>query len=129
MARARKHRRIAYRVQLSRPFRHEEDGDLIDGVYKDPDGDVVGPLIVREQRHREPEAFLVVPDEAIPLIHVEAAFDNDHRITAYEQVFGLIFQADEPVDENVRTLGDPWDGGDIVVYAFETDEEALEAQE
>jgi hypothetical protein len=125
----RKHRRIAYRAQMSRPFKHAEDSDLIDGVYRDLDGRVIGPIIFAEPPHARPDVFLLVPDEALPLVHVEAALDADHRITAYEQVFGLLYEAGEQPAPAVAATGDRWDAGDLVVYTFESDEDALAAQE
>jgi hypothetical protein len=125
----RKHRRIAYRVRMARPFRHSEDNDIIDGVYSDPDGGSIGLLIPVEDGDRAPQEFLVVPNEQIPLVHVEAALENDHRVSGYEQVFGLIYDEGETPAVGVAATGDRWDAGDIVVYTFESDEEALAAQE
>ncbi len=124
---SRKHRRIAYRVQLNRPFRHSEDTDIIDGVYSDGTNGEVGPILLPSGDH-DRTALLVLPAEDIPLLHVEAAFDSDHRVQAYEQVVGLLYDPGEPVVAGVRENGDRWDAGDLVVYTFETDEDAVEAQ-
>ena len=127
--RQRKHRRIAYRVQLNRPFRHNQDTDVIDGLYRDSDGDPIGQLLVAEQPHRKPETFLVIPAESLSLLHVEAALERDHRVKGYEQVFGLLYDPDEEPAAGVRASGDRWESGDLVVYTFETDEDALSAQQ
>lgn len=110
-----RHRRVAYRVRMNRPFRHSEDTDVIDGMFQDPEGVPIGPLIVAESLDTPPDTFLVIPDERIPLIHVEAALDQDHRIGNYEQVVGLIYDASEEPAGTVAADGDRWDGGDIVV--------------
>jgi hypothetical protein len=123
----RRHRRIAYRATFTLPFKHE-DTDLIEGVYRDREGDPLGRAILEQRRHEAPLAFLVLPEEEIPLVHVEATLDADPRIGEYDQVFALLYGADEEPLAGVRDTGERWDDGELVVYAFETDEEALEAQ-
>lgn len=124
---SRKHRRIAYRVQLNRPFRHAEDTDIIDGVYGDGSNGPLGPILLPSGDH-DRTALLILPAEDIPLLHVEAAMDKDHRVESFEQVVGLLYDPGEPVSPGVRDTGDRWDAGDLVVYTFESDEEAVEAQ-
>ena len=123
----RRHRRIAYRATFGRSFDHE-DTDLIEGVYRDPEGDVIGKVMLEQRRHEAPQAFLVIPEEAIPLVHVEAKLDDDPRVGAYDQVFALLYRADETPAKGVSDTGERWDDGELVAYAFESDEEALEAQ-
>lgn len=123
----RRHRRIAYRASLALAFNHE-DTDLIEGVYRDPEGDALGKAILEQRRREAPVAFLVIPEEEIPLVHVEAALDADSRIGSYDQVFALIYRTGEAVARGVREMGERWDDGEFVAYAFESDEEALEAQ-
>lgn len=125
---SRRHRRIAYRVTLSRPFRHDSDTDLIDGVYRDQEGDPIGQIMLDDQPDRLLDTLLVIPLENLPLVHVEAALDADHRITGYEQVFALLYLADERALPEVREAGDRWSDGEYVAYTFESDEEALAAQ-
>ncbi|HQW52259.1 MAG TPA: hypothetical protein PL082_09400 [Tepidiformaceae bacterium] len=123
----RRHRRILYRAELGRPFRHDHDTDILDGIYRDAEGDPLGQLITEEQRGPL-DTFLVLPDEGIPLVHVEASLEADGRVSAYEQVFGLLYDPGEAPAAGVRETGERWESGDLVVYVFETDEEALEAQ-
>ena len=123
----RRHRRIAYRATFGRSFDHE-DTDLIEGVYRDPEGDVIGKVMLEQRRHEAPQAFLVIPEEEIPLVHVEAKLDDDPRVGAYDQVFALLYRADETPEKGVSDTGERWDDGELVAYAFESDEEALEAQ-
>ncbi len=125
----RRHRRIAYRGWLSGTFHRDTDSDMIDGEYRDGEGDLVGRLVLEQRRHEEARAFLIIPEETIPLVHVEAALESDHRISNYEQVFALLFGPGESASRTVRETGDRWDDGELVAYTFETDEEALEAQE
>ena len=125
----RRHRRIAYRGSLAAGFSRDADSDMIDGEYRDGEGDLVGRLILEQRRHEAARAFLVIPQEDIPLVHVEAALEADHRITGYEQVFALLYRPGEVPAKGVRETGDRWDDGELVAYTFETDEEALEAQE
>lgn len=125
---ARKHRRIAYRVEI-RPFRHGRDTDLIEGFYRDREGRIIGRLLLADQPHELLEVFLVIPDESLPLVHVEASLDADRRVRSYEQVFGLLYEPSEEPAPGVRENGDRWEAGDLVVYTFETDEDALTAQE
>lgn len=126
---ARRHRRIAYRLHLTRPFRHDEDTDLIDGVYRDAEGTAVGRILMDEGRQGGPNGLLVIPDEEIPLMHVEESFELDHRIAAREQVIALLYRAGEAPTAGVRESGDRWDDGELVVYTFESDDEALTAQQ
>lgn len=125
----RRHRRIGYRLQMSRPFRHDEDTDLIDGEYRDSEGELVGALFTDETRSGEVRALLVIPPEEIPLMHVEAAFEGDHRLTSYEQVVALVYRADEQPAPGVSQLGDRWEDGEWLIYTFESDDEALTAQQ
>jgi len=124
----RRHRRIAYRASFARPFDHDDDQDLIEGVYRDREGDLVGRAILEQRRHEAPLSFLVIPEEDIPLVHVEASLDSDGRVGSYDQVFALLYRSGEPVARGVREMGERWDDGEFEVYAFESDEEALEAQ-
>jgi hypothetical protein len=120
----RKHRRVAYRVGVSRHFERSRDSDRIDDVYRDAEGDRIGAIFAKG-----PDLLLVLPDESIPLMHVEAAFESDHRITDVEPVVALIYEIDEAPVRGVRDSGDRWESGDAILYAFATDEEALEAQQ
>lgn len=124
----RRHRRIAYRGWLDAPFSRDSDSDMIDGEYRDVEGDLVGKLILEQRRHEAARAFLVIPEEDIPLVHVEAALEADSRISGYEQVFALLYRPGEAPVKGVSDTGDRWDDGELVAYTFETDEEALEAQ-
>ena len=123
----RRHRRIAYRATFARPFDHE-DTDLIEGLYRDPEGEAIGKAILEQRRHEAPQAFLVIPEEEIPLVHVEARLDDDPRVGSYDQVFALLYGSDETPGRGVRATGEKWDDGELVAFAFESDEEALEAQ-
>lgn len=123
----RRHRRILYRVLMRRPFRHDLDTDIIDGLYRDTEGAPLGGLVSAETPV-PPDRFLVLPDEGIPLVHVESALEADSRIEQYEQVFGLLYDPGETPVDGVKEMGDRWESGDMVIYTFETDEEALEAQ-
>ncbi|GMV84520.1 MAG: hypothetical protein AMXMBFR80_03780 [Dehalococcoidia bacterium] len=123
----RRHRRILYRALMRRPFRHDLDTDIIDGIYRDTEGEPLGRLIAPDGPNPL-DRFLVLPDEDIPLVHVESALDADTRVGTYEQVFGLLYDPGETPVQGVRETGDRWEGGDLVIYTFETDEEALEAQ-
>ncbi|MEO8541237.1 MAG: hypothetical protein ABI577_15965 [bacterium] len=124
----RRHRRIAYRGALVGTFTRDADSDMIDGEYRDSEGDVIGPMLTEQRRHEEARAFLVIPNESIPLVHVEAALEGDHRVGGYEQVFALLYRPGETPVRGVHEMGDRWDDGELVAYTFETDDEALEAQ-
>jgi hypothetical protein len=124
----RRHRRIAYRASLVVPFDRESDGDMIDGEYRDAEGDFVGRMFFQQRRDEPSRTFLVIPEENIPLVHVEATLFADHRVGSFDQVFGLLYHSGEGPVGGVRDMGDRWDDGEFVVYTFETDEEALEAQ-
>ncbi len=123
----RRHRRILYRALMRRPFRHDLDTDIIDGIYRDTEGDALGRLIAPDGPNPL-DRFLVLPDEDIPLVHVESALEADTRVGTYEQVFGLLYDPAETPVKGVRDTGDRWESGDLVIYTFESDEEALEAQ-
>ncbi len=121
----RRHRRIAYRCELNEPLQHTGAPYLIEGLYRDREGAPIGPVFTNED---PPEAFLVLPDEAIPLVHVEANLDADPRVSAYEQVVGLLYDPQERVPAGVAESGERWENGELVVYTFESDDEALDAQ-
>lgn len=121
----RRHRRIAYRVTFGEPSRHRRPPDMMEGLYRDREGDVLGRILVQED---PPEGFLVLPLEEIPLVHVEAQLEGDKRLSGYEQVFALLYEPSEEPAAGVAENGERWESGDLVVYAFETDDEALEAQ-
>lgn|GEM_PF-5320463 len=123
----RRHRRIAYRATLSRPF-HHEDTDLIEGHYADVEGEPLGRAILEDRPHDPPLGFLLIPEEDIPLVHVEARLEQDPRVAAYEQVVALLYRSEEQPVAGVREMGERWDDGEVVAYVFESDEEALEAQ-
>lgn len=122
---ARKHRRIAYRTSIQHGFDRTSDTDEVEHLYRDVEGDAIGQLLVDEPG----DFFLVIPDERIPLMHVEATLEADHRVKGYERVYALLYDPAEAVSRGVIETGDHWDGGDIDVYTFETDEQALEAQQ
>jgi hypothetical protein len=121
----RKHRRIAYRASVRHGFDRTRDTDAIEQLYRDPEGDAIGQLLVDEPG----DFFLVIPEENIPLVHVEATLEADHRVEGYEPVYVLIYDPDEFASRGVVETGERWDGGDIVVFTFESDDQALEAQE
>lgn len=121
---ARKHRRIAYRVSVTRHFERSRDSDWIDDVYRDREGDRIGPIFARGH-----DVLLVLPDESIPLVHVEAALDADRRVNDVEPVVALVYESGETPTPSVRDSGERWDGGDAFLYVFATDDEALEAQQ
>lgn len=122
----RRHRRIAYQVEMRRPFMHSRDLDIIEGEYADREGDRIGRLIVAEGG--DGRTFLVLPEETIPLVHVEATLDADRRVASYTQAVALLYDPEEAPAEGVKELGDCWEAGDLVAYVFETDDDALEAQ-
>jgi hypothetical protein len=121
----RRHRRIAYRCAFTEPSAYSGAPYLVEGVYYDRRGGRIGPVFTNED---PPEEFLLLPDEELPLMHVETALDLDHRVSSYEQVVGLMFDPHEDVPEGIEENGERWDNGELVVYTFETDDEALEAQ-
>lgn len=121
----RRHRRIAYRAEFTEPLAHTRAPYLVEGVYTDAEGRRIGPVFTNED---PPEAFLVLPDEDVPLVHVEAALDADPRVASYEQLVGLLFDPLEAVPRGVAETGERWENGELVVYTFESDEDALEAQ-
>lgn len=124
----RRHRRIAYRGSLVRPFHRDADSDQIDGEYRDSEGELIGRMILEQRRHEPAHAFLVIPEEDIPLLHVEAALEADHRVGSYDRVFALLYRTGETPAKSVSEMGARWDDGEFVAFAFETDDEALEAQ-
>lgn len=127
MTAGRRHRRIAYRASFARAFNHE-DTDLIEGIYNDREGDPLGRAFLEQRRHEAPQAFLLLPEESVPLVHVEATLEADPRVGSYDRVFSLLYRSEETPVREVREMGERWDDGELLVYAFETDEEALEAQ-
>jgi len=122
----RRHRRIAYQVEMRRPFKHSRDSDIIEGQYGDPEGEPIGRLLMAEGSGER--AFLVLPNEDVPLIHVEATLEADHRVASYTQVVGLLFDPAETPAPGIVETGERWEAGDLVMYVFDTDDDALAAQ-
>lgn len=127
--RARKVARTAYFVRLTRPFRHDEDPDLIEGIYNDNEGERLGAAVfAAEERAGLLDTLLIIPDREVALVHAEASLDADHRVDSYEQVAALLYAPEEAPPRGVIELGDRWDAGDMVVYTFETEDDARAAQ-
>lgn len=122
----RRHRRIVYQAEMRRPFMHSRDLDIIEGQYVDREGDPIGRLLMTEGG--DDNTFLVLPEENIPLVHVEATLEADRRVVSYTQAVGLLYEPEETPVRGVRELGERWEAGDLVVYVFETDDDALAAQ-
>lgn len=120
---AEKHRQIAFLVEFEHPMTRASGEDVFFGDYIDPEGDRVGRLLHR-RGDPEGERALLVPDEAIPLMHVEAALDGDHRVTSYGMVVALIYGPGERPPAAVVETGDRWDAGDLHIFLFEDDESA-----
>lgn len=120
--------RLAYLVRMSRPFRHEEDTDLIDGLYVDHEGEPLGALVLRDRRGDPLDTFLVVAAPGVVAVHAEGAFEADHRVTSYERLAALVYGPEEEPAAGVQRNGDRWDTGDEVVFTFETEDDAVLAQ-
>lgn len=118
------HRQIAYRVDFSSPITKDSE-DLYFGHYTDPEGDRLGQML-----HRMPESTqgLLIPDESIPLVHVEATLEADHRVTTYGMVVALVFEDGAKVPPVVVETGDRWDTGGLHIFLFEDDEAAAIAR-
>jgi hypothetical protein len=124
---AEKHRQIAYRVELSRGITRDTGEDLFFGVYRDPEGGRVGRFLYR--RHEAaPSCGLLIPDEAIPLMHVEEALDTDHRVSSFGMAIALIYRRGEQPHAGVVEMGERWDAGDLRIFLFEDDETAAAAR-
>jgi hypothetical protein len=114
---------------MSRPFRHDIDHDIIDGVYVDQEGGTIGAIILPEERRRErPDTFLVVARPGVVAVHAEGALEADHRTVSYERLAALSYEPDVTPPDGVTREGVRWDAGDAVVFTFETEDEALLAQ-
>lgn len=124
---AERHRQVAYRLEFTRPITRESAEDLFFGHYNDPEGDRLGQLV---HRAHDPASThgLLIPDESIPLVHVEAALEADHRISGYDMVVALIFEADETPPTVVVETGDPWVASGMRIFLFEDDEAAAIAR-
>ena len=117
---------MVYQVEMRRPFIHSRDGDIIEGQYVDGEGEPIGPLLTTERG--DDNRFLVLPEESVPLMHVEATLEADRRVAGYTQGVGLLYDPGETPIGGVREMGERWEAGDLVVYVFETDDDALTAQ-
>jgi hypothetical protein len=72
---------------------------------------------------------LLIPDEAVPLMHVQATLDADHQVVAYDMVVALLYAPGEDPPPGVIEAGDRWDSGDMRIYLFEDDDAAAAARE
>jgi len=120
--------RPAYFTRLARRFRHDEDSDLIDGVYSDVEGDRIGIVILPEARGELPDTMLVVPDADVAPIHAESSLEADHRVISYEAVVAILYLPGEEPRGLVPQTGGRWDAGDQVAYVFDTEDDAMAAQ-
>lgn len=123
-----KHRQIMYLVDFAHPLTDRFDGDLFEGEYRDHEGGVIGRVLHRRNDPR-PTRGLVVPDESVPLVHVESALDADHGIDSFAMVIALAYGPGEDPPDGVADTGDRWDIGAVHVYLFEDDEAAALARE
>lgn len=119
-----RHRQVAYRLEFAHPISREpSDEDLFFGSYADPEGELIGQL-VHSRHHPESTQGLLIPDETIPLVHVEAALEADHRVTGFDMVVALVYEADETPPAVVVETGDRWDAGGMHIFLFEDDDAA-----
>lgn len=118
-----RHRQVAYRLEFTRPITKEKSEDLFFGDYADSEGERLGQLVHRAH-DRAATQVLLFPDESIPLVHVEASLEADHRVTGYGMVVALVFEAEETPPAAVVETGDRWDAGGMHIYLFEDDEAA-----
>ena len=123
-----RHRQVAYRLEFARPITKEKSEDLFFGDYADPEGERLGQLV---HRAHDPAAtqVLLFPDESIPLVHVEASLEADHRVTGYGMVVALVFKAGEEPPAVVVETGDRWDAGGMHIFLFEDDDAAAIARQ
>lgn len=117
-----RHRQIAYRVEFWQPISKQAE-DLCFGDYTDPEGDRLGKLLHRGHASGDTQGLLI-PDEAIPLVHVEAALEADHRVTTWEMVVALVYTSGEQPPATVVETGDRWDSGELRIFLFDDDESA-----
>jgi hypothetical protein len=122
-----KHRQIAYLVEFAHPITRDRDADLFFGEYTDAAGHRIGRLL-RPRHDPESTNALLVPDEEVPLMHVQASLDADHLVTSFGMVVALIYRPEETPPEGVVESGDRWDAGDMRIYLFEDDEAAALAR-
>lgn len=122
-----RHRQVAYRVDFSRPITRDRSEDLFFGDYTDPEGDRLGQLVHRAHDPGSTQGLLI-PDESIPLVHVEAALEADHRVTSYDMVVALVYEAGEEPPTVVVETGDAWEAGGLRIFLFEDDEAAAIAR-
>lgn len=119
-----RHRQVAYRLELAHPISKERsDEDLFFGSYADPEGDHLGQLVHRAHDRASTQGLLI-PEETIPLVHVEAALEADHRVTGFDMVVALVYEADEIPPAVVVETGDRWDAGGMHIFLFEDDDAA-----
>ncbi len=122
-----KHRRVAFRLEFSHLLTRERDEDLYFGDYADAKGHRIGQLIHARHNPESTHAVLI-PDEDVPLMHIESSLDADHAVASYDMVIALVYEPSEKVPSGVDETGDLWDAGPIRVYLFEDDEAAALAR-
>lgn len=118
-----KHRRIVFRLEFTHPVTRERDEDLYFGDYSDSKGQRLGELVHQRGDNTSSHAVLI-PDEDIPLMHVEASLDADHTVSSFDMVVALAYGPDETPPSGVESMGEPWDASPTKLFLFEDDEAA-----
>lgn len=116
---------LGFLVELSRPV-CDDDKDLLARRYIDLYDKPVGEVIL-EDRSPTRRFLLVVLDNVVAM-HVEAALQNDHRMTSRARRAVLSYPRDAEVPPGVLRDGDAWLAGDHVAYAFPSEEQATFSQ-
>lgn len=112
---------LAYLVELARPLHHEDD-DLNSGRYHDANGDAIGEAIFG--RYDQSGRFLLIVDDAMSAVHVEAVLDADHRVEDFERRAVMRYGEPSEAPAGIREDGDAWISGEYVAYVFGSEEEA-----
>lgn len=116
---------LAYLVDLARPLHHQDD-DLNGGRYHDANGDSIGEAIfgIFEQN----EQFLLIVDDDVAAVHVEAVLDADHRVEDFGRRAVMRFSQPSEAPAGVRQDGEEWLSGEYVAYVFGSEEDARLAE-
>ncbi|MEP7216302.1 MAG: hypothetical protein ABI782_08615 [Anaerolineaceae bacterium] len=116
---------LGFLVDLARPLHHQDD-DLVGGRFLDANGDFVGEVLL--EGRNPPRRFLLVVEDDMPAMHVEAVLENDHRVAGAARCAVLRYGESATVPAGVSRDGDLWDSGAYKAFAFGSEEEARTAE-
>lgn len=116
---------LGYVVDLARPLHHEDD-DLAGGRFHDANGDSLGEVIF--DTASPSLRFLLVVEDDMAAVHVEAILDADHRVESFAHRAVMRYGDRSEASAGIRDEGEAWESGEYVAFVFESEADARAAE-